>query len=523
MTISPPPAEAGSPSLAQLESALLAGSPDAEIVRRYYDTALLERRTEMALECFERLLARYPAHQQVRSLYISLCLQQGRFPAAMEAIQNLMAFTNFDAQLVDIALSVREKIGPKMIEAPQSTHRATLSVCMIVRNEQRYLPACLHALRDLADEIVVVDTGSQDRTADIARIFGARVSMVAWKNNFSAARNAGLAAARGDWILVVDADEIVAGQDHATLRALVTTAPRQQAAYILETRNYTHNASTTDWHANNGGYAQYESGLGWFSSRKIRLFPNSPAIRFQYPVHELVDPAVRALGLPIVLCPIPVHHYGHLNEKRNREKAEAYFRIGYTKLNQLGDDVAAIRELAVQAGQLERWDAAVDLWERVLGIRPDFAEAHVNLSGACWQQGRYDEALHHARAAIALAPDSKEAHYNLAVSLLLSGNGRKAVAALETLNRRHPDYLAGAFMLGAALGCTGAAEASDSFLKALQHKGVGKAVIALGLQDLIGRLRSGGLDLYAAKLMENDRWYKLPRPNHDAVKADNLR
>ena len=99
-----------------------------------------------------------------------------------------------------------------------------LSVCLIAKNEERFLHGCLESIRGLADQIILVDTGSTDRTVEIARAHGAEVHFRAWDNDFSAARNAALLHARGDWILVLDADEEVSKAHHSTLRALLTQA-----------------------------------------------------------------------------------------------------------------------------------------------------------------------------------------------------------------------------------------------------------------------------------------------------------
>jgi glycosyltransferase involved in cell wall biosynthesis/tetratricopeptide (TPR) repeat protein len=97
-----------------------------------------------------------------------------------------------------------------------------LSVCLIAKNEERFLNGCLQSIRGLADQLILVDTGSTDRTVEIARNHGAEVHFRAWDNDFSAARNAALLHARGDWVLILDADEEVSPTHHAALRALLT-------------------------------------------------------------------------------------------------------------------------------------------------------------------------------------------------------------------------------------------------------------------------------------------------------------
>ncbi|MDZ7260791.1 MAG: glycosyltransferase family 2 protein [candidate division KSB1 bacterium] len=84
--------------------------------------------------------------------------------------------------------------------------RPSLSLCMIVKNEEHYLAGCLESVKDLVDEMVIVDTGSQDRTKEIAAHYGARLFDYTWDDNFSEARNESLRQATGDWILYLDAD-----------------------------------------------------------------------------------------------------------------------------------------------------------------------------------------------------------------------------------------------------------------------------------------------------------------------------
>jgi len=114
-----------------------------------------------------------------------------------------------------------------------------LSLCMIVRDEEADLPACLESVKGVVDEICIVDTGSTDRTVAIAEGYGARVEHFTWCDDFSAARNASLAMAEGDWILVLDADEFLATEDarqtltefaarHHQLGGQVTILDRQE-------------------------------------------------------------------------------------------------------------------------------------------------------------------------------------------------------------------------------------------------------------------------------------------------------
>ncbi|RKX21112.1 MAG: glycosyltransferase, partial [Candidatus Zixiibacteriota bacterium] len=94
----------------------------------------------------------------------------------------------------------------------------TISACMIVKNEEELLPGCLDSIRDLVDEIIIVDTGSDDKTMEIARSYGAKIFEQPWEGNFSKHRNYSMEQATSDWILIIDADEKL---DNSNLRSLV--------------------------------------------------------------------------------------------------------------------------------------------------------------------------------------------------------------------------------------------------------------------------------------------------------------
>ena len=97
----------------------------------------------------------------------------------------------------------------------------TLSLAMIVKNEEKNLGHCLASVKDLVDEMVVVDTGSTDGTVALAESFGARLGHFPWTGDFAAARNESLRLSTGDWVLVLDADEAVDALDHPKVREAI--------------------------------------------------------------------------------------------------------------------------------------------------------------------------------------------------------------------------------------------------------------------------------------------------------------
>src|SRR4051812_17655188 len=123
----------------------------------------------------------------------------------------------------------------------QRAHRAAgaaagVSFCMIVRNGAATLADCLGSVAHLADEMIVVDTGSSDASCQIARGFGARVVSLPWPDDFAAARNRYLELARMPWVLSLDADEQLAPIDGAVFRTALRDNPR--TAFVFTIRNY---------------------------------------------------------------------------------------------------------------------------------------------------------------------------------------------------------------------------------------------------------------------------------------------
>jgi glycosyltransferase involved in cell wall biosynthesis len=310
---------------------------------------------------------------------------------------------------------------------------------MIAKNEEKHLAKCLSSAKPLVDEMILVDTGSTDRTKDIANAFGGKVYDYKWTGDFSEARNFSLSKASGDWILVLDADELISPADYASLKKIIGRSNRKEA-YSITTRNYVNNASLTGWTPNDGIYDREQAGTGWFPSAKVRLFRNNSGIKFENSVHELVEPSLNRLGVKIRRCNVPVHHYGKLVENKVISKGEKYYDLGKEKLKEKNRNVQALTELAIQAGELRRYEDAVELWKELISIKPDNPKAFHNMGYAYIELGKYDKALIASRKAIELDPELKGAHLNYSICELCMGDAKMAISNLENLLRKAPDY-----------------------------------------------------------------------------------
>ncbi|HEY9722261.1 MAG TPA: glycosyltransferase [Oscillatoriaceae cyanobacterium] len=183
-----------------------------------------------------------------------------------------------------------------------------LSLCMIVRDEAQKLARCLESAMNWVGEIVVVDTGSTDDTAKIAASFGAEVYHFDWCDDFSAARNAAIARATRDWVLMLDGDEELVVENEAALAHAL--ADPDHGGYIVAQRNLRDDGGVTE-------------------TPLLRLFRRRPEFRFVGRLHEDITPAIQASGKRVSpLDALAVRHDGYLlATAQAKQKGQRNFRL----------------------------------------------------------------------------------------------------------------------------------------------------------------------------------------------------
>jgi tetratricopeptide (TPR) repeat protein len=231
-----------------------------------------------------------------------------------------------------------------------------VSVCLIVKNEERLLPQCLRSVRELASQIIVIDTGSTDRTVEIAREMGAEVHAFAWCDDFSAARNAALEHATGDWILSIDADEeLMPGQAAIIAREI-------KAAGIMGYR-----------------LRLFDSGKEHCGCSYVpRLFRNAPEIYFAGRIHEQafgsVDVRCKQWGLSHELSQAGLLHHGYTGEVvASRNKSERNLRLLEQSLQESPGDPNLIMNLGLELVRAGKLEAGLErYWEafRLVSVQP---------------------------------------------------------------------------------------------------------------------------------------------------------
>lgn len=365
--------------------------------------------------------------------------------------------------------------------APWEGRAPRVTLCMITRDEERFLDECLTRAASAVDEIVIVDTGSTDRTVEIAERHGAKVIHEEWQDDFARPRNTGLQHATGDWVFVLDADEFLEEGSAEVLRELVQDA--KVCGYHLRFTNV---------------YDE-EKTLG---VTMVRLFRNLPGLEWINRIHEQVTPSLLSVsaseGLVLSSGEVHVLHYGYggsiMDSKGKLERNERLFEMQIAEhpddiysLYKFGDflrrcpgrdsdaratlertleliettqpgcprsipyagEVAAL--VALEYARQERWDEAEQVIERGLRRFMVTPNLHYIAAGIALHRGRPDEAISHYQACLGyrgqtlVVPiqDGITGHVSLtgiAHALLQKGDRENARRLLEQAVRLEPDH-----------------------------------------------------------------------------------
>ncbi|WP_158602417.1 glycosyltransferase [Cohnella endophytica] len=211
-----------------------------------------------------------------------------------------------------------------------------LSLCMIVKNEERVLSRCLDSVRDFVDEIIIIDTGSTDRTKEIAAQYTNHIFDFEWVKDFAAARNEAIRRATSKWILVLDADEYIERSDGVALRPFLSSLnTRKKFALSVPVLSLTG-----------------ESG-NVLEAEVARIFPANKGIYFHRPIHEQLT--CDSGKLPLYKYDLRIYHSGYTPEvlqeknksKRNLEIFEKLKESGKMKQYDyytLGNEYKVIKE-----------------------------------------------------------------------------------------------------------------------------------------------------------------------------------
>jgi tetratricopeptide (TPR) repeat protein len=317
--------------------------------------------------------------------------------------------------------------------------KQTLGLCMIVKDEEKLIAQCLTSVKDFVDEIIVVDTGCQDRTVEIAEALDAKVFLHPWIGDFSVARNQSIDHATTDWIIILDADERLALRDAAQLPALIANSTFKGVKLIQ--RNYLWDARVACSRPTPPDYEEGRKYSNCVDLPVIRLFRNIPEIRFQGRVHELVDPVFEANQLPFQYTNLVIHHYGKVGDRDRLEtKKRIYLDLGAQKAEEEPANAMAQYEMGIQLFELNRYAESIPYFEEADRLNPKFDFARFYLALAYHRLGRLQEAGPYYEQCLATNQQNDRVLLDYANYLRDLGHLKKAIRSYRkciTLNPRN--------------------------------------------------------------------------------------
>lgn len=346
------------------------------------------------------------------------------------------------------------------------TQNSDVSLSIIVKNEAKNLSNCLQSVQDFVDEIILVDTGSTDNTKEIAHSFGAKVYDYVWQDDFAQARNYALEYVSTQWVLVLDADEVLTPSIIPHLQQVMTIKDTIVVNLIRE-----------------------EIGsLSSPYSQLSRLFRRHPDIKFSRPYHALIDDSVLTLQKKethwkiIDLPEVAIQHYGYQPEiiasqdktKRALKAMESYYAQNpndayvCSKLGALYIDLGEVKKglkllktglkshsattatifelhyhLANTLVEQKQWETAIKHYKKAIEL-PILGKlklgAYLNFGSVCYHGKDYDNALKLYQACVAIDPNFSIAYYNLGLTYKALGRNFKAIEAYQTAIGYNPNY-----------------------------------------------------------------------------------
>lgn len=245
--------------------------------------------------------------------------------------------------------------------------RLPVSVCMIAKNEERYIENCLRHLLPLGMEIVVVDTGSTDRTREIAAKYTDQIYDFVWINDFAAARNYAASKAHNNWILVLDCDEYIENLDEKALRICMQQHIRHVGMLEL------HNMKTQ------------EDGTQTYHVDRVPRFYNRNFFEYRFRIHEQITPKnqvdLSQVRLLTYAVPAMAEHYGYdISEKEMYEKQQRNLELLKSSVGETPFDDYLYFQMGQSYFVLKDYEMAVRCYRTCMEINDTFEKGFMKLA-----------------------------------------------------------------------------------------------------------------------------------------------
>ncbi|SDW89017.1 glycosyltransferase [Paenibacillus sp. PDC88] len=303
-------------------------------------------------------------------------------------------------------------------------NRSPISLCMIVRDEALFLEQCLASVSSVVSEMIIVDTGSTDRSVDIARAYGATVVHMEWQSDFAAARNESLRHAAQPWVLIMDADEQWVEGQQSRLFSLLLEASDGVYGFEVEIKSLLG-----------------RSGEDSVTDSACRIFRNDTRIRFKGRIHEEAATSILALGASTLRASgLQLLHYGYLDHiVKRKNKSERNFQLIKEALMQEPDSRILLYALGTEYFQLGDYDAAVRILEPLLDKLPTEAgyasDVFLKTIFALREKGELHQAVEKVEEGVSRYPGFADLQELKAVLLMDLGRDDEALGVLTNISR----------------------------------------------------------------------------------------
>ena len=313
----------------------------------------------------------------------------------------------------------------------------TISLCIIAKNEQDNLANCLNSVKDIVDEIIIVDTGSTDKTKEIAKKFNAKAFDFKWIDDFSAARNESLKHATKDWILVLDADEVIDEEGKKKIKEAVENAD-DFAGFALEQRSYI-NKFFEGAIKNTSGFELVKLHPFYIPHYLVRLFRNNSGISFRHSVHELVEDSMDEQHLKYKKTDIALHHLGSVKSANFIDaKADQYSKIILKQLEEQPESARYNYQAARMYVGKGDFANALKYFEKAAKIDPNYKLVFSEIAKVYLGMNDANHAIEYFRKSMKHNPKNPSPANNLAVICMSIGKFDEAKKILEEQLKKHP-------------------------------------------------------------------------------------
>jgi len=318
----------------------------------------------------------------------------------------------------------------------------TISLAMIVKNEEIFLGRCLESVKKLVDEIVLVDTGSTDNTAEIAKLFGAKIYTFAWTDDFAEARNYSLSVCNCDWVLILDADETIDALDLPLIKNACVEPSID--AYSMLHRHYLPDGHQTladiPPKKNRSKYSEGRQYEFYSDHPAIRLTRHFDGLRFDGKVHETLDSSLKKHDKRIADINAVIHHYGKLQMGREVIKEDYYLKLALEQAKVQSQDKWSHFNVLQQALGAKKYEIAAQAAQDALALGLELPFVRWGLGAALQEMDRQSEAIEQFDIILKDDPRHIAAMTKKAISVAVMGELEAARSMFQKAIEINPEY-----------------------------------------------------------------------------------